>query len=553
MAMLLTIKGPNVGQRFPLDGASTILGRQADADVCLASQAVSRHHARVLSENGTFFVEDLHSSNGTFVNGKRIRERVPLTADDMLQIGPYFFGLRATLVRELTDTDMVIREQVTASPSQADLLGPDAAQKLQVVLEIAQNLARTLDEETLLGRFLDHLMQLFPQTDRSMVLLCDGEDVAVRAHRSRKPEETDKFPYSRTVIRRALDDGVGILSDDVRADARFQMSATLTNLNVRSLLCVPLIGHNGRRLGVVQLDCFRAGRTYHTPDLRLLTAVALQVGVVLENAALHAELLKEERLRQELALARDIQRGFLPTEFPLPEQVGYELYAQVHPARDVSGDFYDFHVLPDGRVPFFVGDVSGKGIPAALYMVAVRTLCRHLASTTSSPAETMRRLNPALAAEHSSVMFVTLLHGIYDPPSGEVVLASGGHPPPLVRRNDGNVEVVPVKPGRLIGVDLGPDAVPTVYTDFRLTIAPGETLVAYTDGFTEARGPDRESFFGLERLKQLLGGPLTEMSLETCVDAARSAVERFTQTTELQDDLTLLLLRRSPTRNGSSR
>ncbi len=94
MAVLLTLKGPNVGKQYALAAAHTVLGRQADADICLESQAVSRHHARILSENGNYYVEDLHSSNGTFMNGKRIRDRVPFAEDDMLQIGPYFFGLR---------------------------------------------------------------------------------------------------------------------------------------------------------------------------------------------------------------------------------------------------------------------------------------------------------------------------------------------------------------------------------------------------------------------------------------------------------------------------
>jgi serine phosphatase RsbU (regulator of sigma subunit)/pSer/pThr/pTyr-binding forkhead associated (FHA) protein len=544
MAALLTIKGPNAGQQFPLAGASTVLGRQADADICLESQAVSRHHARVLADNGAYYVEDLHSSNGTYVNGKRIRERVAFTPQDTLQVGPYFFSLRVGPATNLTDTDMVIREQVSADLSRQDLKGPDAAHKLQVVLEIAQHLGRTLDEETLLGKLLDHLMRLLPQTDRGMVLLGEADQLVVRAQRSRRPEDSTTYPYSRTVVRQALTEGVGIISDDVRADSRFQMSSTLTNLNVRSLLCVPLIGHNGRRLGVVQLDCFRVGRTFQTADLQLLTAVALQVAVVLENAFLHAEVLKKERLRQELELAREIQRGFLPTEFPAPDTAGYEVYARVHPAREVSGDFYDFHTLADGRALFFVGDVSGKGIPAALFMVAVRTLCRHLATTYASPAETLRRLHQALAADNPSVMFVTLLHGLYEPATGKVVVASGGHPTPLLRRATGEIEVVPLKPGRLLGVDLGPDAPATKYEDYHLQLAPGDSLVAYTDGFTEARGPDGDSFFGLERLQELLGGSMADKPLESCVEAARVAVEQFTQTTEQQDDLTMLLLRR---------
>jgi serine phosphatase RsbU (regulator of sigma subunit) len=544
MAILITLKGPNAGRQFQLDGPTTVLGRQSDTNICLESQAVSRHHARILCENGEYFVEDLHSSNGTYINGRRIRDRAPLSRDDLLQVGPYSFVLRQSLTTKLSDTDVVIREQVSADPANQTLHGSDAAHKLQVVLEIAQHLGRTLDEEALLGKLLDHLMRLFPQTERGLVLLCEGEKLVVRAQRCRHPESSPTFPFSRTVVKRTLEEGIGILSEDVRADLRFQSSSTLTNLNLRSLICVPLIGQNGRRLGVVQLDSIRIGQPFQIGDLQLLTAVGIQVAGVLENAALHLELLQKERLRQELGLAREIQQGFLPTEFPIAAEQGYELFAQVHSAREVSGDFYDFFRLGNGKLAFFVGDVSGKGIPAALFMVAVRTLSRHVAMESPSPAETLRRLNPALAADNPSVMFVTLVHGIYDGNSGELVLASGGHPLPLLRRANGQVENLEFKCGRLLGYELGDQPEDLGFTDHRLTLAAGETLILYTDGFVEARAPTASEFFGLERLKEALGGSHTDISLALCTENVRTAVEKFTQTTELQDDLTLMLLRR---------
>lgn len=544
MAILVILKGPNTGRQFLLEGATAILGRQADATVCLESQAVSRHHARILAENGEFFIEDLQSSNGTYVNGKRIRDRVSLTNDDLVQIGPYLFGLRQKPAPNPTDTDLVIREQVTADPAHLTLLGDDAAHKLQVVLEIAGHLGHTLDEETLLGKLLDHLMRLFPHAERGLVLLCAADKLVVRAQRSRGEIDPTTFPYSRTVVKRVLEDGLGVLSEDVRADERFVSSNTLTNLKLRSLLCVPLIGQNGRRLGVLQLDSFRLGRSFRTADLQLLTAIGLQVAVVLENAFLHAELLKKERLRQEVALAREIQQGFLPTEFPIPETCGYELFARVYPAREVSGDFYDFLTLSDDRLAFFVGDVSGKGIPAALYMVAVRTLSRHLAQTGANPAGTLRRLNPSLAADNPSFMFVTLVHGIFDPATGEVVLASGGHPAPLLRRADGAIELLPIKNGRLLGyADPLPGHDPG-YTDYRFFLQRGETLILYTDGFAEARAPDTGNLFGLDNITRTLGGPATDLPLDACTEAAKDAVEVYTKSPELQDDLTLLFLRR---------
>jgi serine phosphatase RsbU (regulator of sigma subunit) len=409
-----------------------------------------------------------------------------------------------------------------------------------MVLEIAQSLARTLDLDQLLGKLLDQLLRLFPQADRGMVLLCEQDRLMVRAQRSRGPDDPSEFSYSRTVVKQALEQGVGILSEDVRSDRQLPVSATLRSLDVRSFLCVPLICQDKRRLGVIQLDCRRSGRSFRSEDLQLLTALSLQVAVVLENAALHQEVLREERLRQELALAREIQQGFLPSELPEAAGQGFELFGSVYPARQVCGDLYDFFVLPDGRVAFLVGDVSGKGMPAALFMVAVRTLSRHLAVSSASPADMLRQMNRALAADNPSGMFVTVVQGIYTPSSGEVILASAGHPIPLLRRADGRAAPVPLKPGRLLGYDGGE----LHLTDARLSLLAGETLVLYTDGFTEARSPQGKAMFGVERLQEAVGGPRTPLPLDACVEEVKAQVEQFTRAAELQDDMTLLLLRR---------
>jgi sigma-B regulation protein RsbU (phosphoserine phosphatase) len=303
---------------------------------------------------------------------------------------------------------------------------------------------------------------------------------------------------------------------------------------------VPLIGWESRRLGVIQLDCLRAGQQFRHEDLEMLTAIGLQAAVVLQNAAYHAERLREERLRQEVLLARDIQQAFLPTDFSVAGTEGAELFARVHPAREVSGDLYDFFPLPDGRLAFFVGDVSGKGMPAALFMIAVRTLARHLAPTVHGAAEMLRRLNAALTADNPTALFVTLAHGVYDGRDGSVSLASGGHPPPLLRRADGPVEEVAVRPGLILGAA----PVYPALSDTHIVLQPGETLILYTDGFTEGFDPDGKMMFGLERLREVLGGPRTQLPLERCAAEASAAVQRFTGQGELQDDQTLLLLRR---------
>ncbi len=552
MASLITLQGPQSGRDYPLQEPATVLGRQADSAIHLPEKAVSRQHAQIVRADQDYFLEDLDSSNGTYLNGTRItpRLRVRLTERDTFQIGPYVFGLRPAPPQAHTpppvDPPLIIREQVNLHTVNQSVYGQDPAQKLQVVLEIAQTLARTLDTHQLLAKLLDRLMALFPHADRALVLLCEGERLVVRGQRAREEPGTGQPLFSRTIARKALDEGIGLLSDDVQGDRRFQPSHTITSLDTRSLLCVPLLGQDGRRLGILQLDRFRHGLPFRVEDLQLLTTIGLQVAVVLENAVLHAELLRKERQDQELALAREIQEGFLPTDFARFKDTGFELFARVHPAREVSGDLYDFFPVPDDRLAFFVGDVSGKGMPAALFMVAVHTLCRHLAAGSDGPAATLKRLNDALAADNPSGQFVTLAHGVYRPATGEVVLASAGHPLPLIRRLDGRVEPLAHRTGKMLGYD----GHLLNLTDAHFTLAPGELLAFYTDGFTEAREPDRREMFGLERLKAVVAGFDGTLSLAACADRARTALDEFRRSPEMQDDLTLLLLRRAPAPPG---
>jgi phosphoserine phosphatase RsbU/P len=254
-------------------------------------------------------------------------------------------------------------------------------------------------------------------------------------------------------------------------------------------------------------------------------------------------------LHQELALAREIQQGFLPRQVEGLAMGDLEIFGQVFPARQVAGDFYDYFTDANGRLAFFIGDVSGKGMPAALFMIAVRTLIRHLAPPSTSPAETLTRLNDALAADNPSSLFVTLGHGMFDPATGEVVLASGGHPLPLLRRVDGTVEEAPIQLGRLLGFEGGNIKV----ADYSLKLAPGEMLVYFTDGFTEAREPVGKTMFEMERFGPLVRQFQPATSLADCVAMAKEAIEQFIQSSDLQDDLTLLLLRRKPMENTAAK
>jgi serine phosphatase RsbU (regulator of sigma subunit) len=544
MSVLIVLRGPDTGRHFPLHQDRTTLGRNLDCAIPLTGKQVSRQHAHIYHQEGQYYLQDLGSSNGTFLNGKRLTPNAPslLTERDTFQIGPYLFGLRQAPppAADAEEPSHVVRETISATSLHEKLFTQDPATKLQMVLEIAQQLARTLELDPLLDKLLEQLMKLLPQADRIMVILCEEDKLILRAQRTRAGHDLPSHSFSRTIVKRALEEGIGLLSEDLQTDKDYQAVHSITSLDLHSIICVPLINLDGKRFGVIQVDRFGQGFGFRVDDLHLLTAISMQVTVVLENVTLHAEKLREERLMQELALAHEIQEGYLPEELEGFPDADFEIFGRVFPARQVAGDFFDFIKAQSGRVAFFIGDVSGKGMPAALYMIAVRTLCRHLVKEVDRPGQMLAKLNVELADDNPTCMFVTLAHGIYDPATGHVLLASAGHPAPLLRRADGSVEQVTLKAGRLLGY--GHDILQ--FPEVHVALKPGDALYFFTDGFLEARAAKRTDMFGLERIRELVRGCAPTRPLSECTDAAKLAIDRFTGSKELQDDLTLLVLRR---------
>ncbi len=300
MARLLLNQGPDSGRHFVLGDHPTTIGRQPGLEIVLDAPEVSRQHARVSTAQGRSCLEDLASANGTYLNRLRVRGKAELRDRDEIQIGPFHLFFEAGTGSE---PDLFIRAELPTMTSHRPLVQEGAGRKLLAVLEITRQLAATLDLDDLLPRLLDHLLGLFPQAERGLILTREGEQLVVRALRGRAPREREPA-YSRSVVRRAFEEGVGVLADNAQDDPRFAAAHTLVALGVRSFLCVPLQGHSGRALGVVQLDRFGVGVPFTAEDLHLLTAVSIPVSVVLENAALHAQLVENERVQRDLELSR---------------------------------------------------------------------------------------------------------------------------------------------------------------------------------------------------------------------------------------------------------
>ena len=239
-------------------------------------------------------------------------------------------------------------------------------------------------------------------------------------------------------------------------------------------------------------------------------------------------------LQNELDVARQMQQSILPTRFP--QGLGYSVYGKMEAARNVGGDFYDVLPLDDGRIGLAIADVSDKGVPAALFMMASRTLLKSIAMEHSDPSQVLKELNELLEEDNEEGMFVTLVYGVYDPSTRELTYANGGHNSPLVVHRDGSSILLPLTEGMALGVE--PEF---HYAQNTVQLSPGDTVVFYTDGVTEAMNSEGE-LFGLERLPKLFGPSASPQDPERANLVVFEAVNAFVGDTPQFDDITCLTL-----------
>lgn len=301
-------------------------------------------------------------------------------------------------------------------------------------------------------------------------------------------------------------------------------------------LAVPLVSQ-GELIGVLNLGPRLSEQDYSSDDRKLLDSLAAQAAPALRVAQLvreqQAEAATRQRFEQELEVARLIQQNFLPKE--LPDLPGWQIAAFYRPAREVGGDFYDVIPLPDGRVGFVIGDVTDKGVPAALVMSATRSVLRASAQRLIEPGEVLERVNEHLCPDMPEKMFVTCLYGVLDPDSGLLRFANAGHDLPYVQTTDGVIEL------RARGMPLG--LMPGMsYEEKEATLEPGDSVLLHSDGVLEAHDPERD-MFGAPRLKETMGrGP----GGREMIDHVLSSLAAFTgPDAEQEDDITMVTLQRS--------
>ncbi len=318
---------------------------------------------------------------------------------------------------------------------------------------------------------------------------------------------------------------------DPRFDARFDR---MTGYRTRSILAAPMVNPQQKIIGVVQLLNKRGGPfTQH--DERLLAAMTAQAAISIENARLYQQEIQQRVLQREMQMARNIQSSFLPDTIPQP--AGWEIGALWCPARGVAGDFYDFYRLPDGRLAVMIADVSGKGVPAALFMALSVTVLRFGVMMNLTPDEVARRANVMILDEQRSRMFATAFLAYLAPENGALEYTLAGHNPPLLyRAGEGRCDYLPTD-GVAFGIFSRVE-----YAAHPLTLEVDDVLVLYTDGITEAINAHEEEF-GEGRLRALVAEG-AHMPAQALAQHILEQVQAFTGEQELEDDATLVVLKR---------
>ena len=557
-------KGPEEGKVYYLNKEVMILGRQAACDIVIPVTSVSREHAKITHADGEFYLYDNESRNGTYLNNNRMDTKlseVPLKNGDRIRICDVEFTVSGLeegapvsetqpqmedLEADAGEEDAPSIEAAVANNNQ--VLDAQPAEKLRGLLEISANLSKTLELEPLLPKIADTLFQVFRQADRCFIILTDEGNpsrLIPKVLKTRRPQDEQNARFSRTIVKRCLESGEAFTADDASRSDAVGMSQSVVDFRIRSVMCVPLIGLSGKPFGVVQLDTQDRAKKFNRDDLSLLWCVANQAAIAMENAKMHQRALQEANARAardaDMNLAKQVQSSFLP-EFE-PNIGSYTCKAYYKSAQEVGGDYYGYTELSGGRLAVAIGDVAGKGVPAALIMGKVSSETRFWLLTEPDVAEAVSKINTVLYPTLEKLCkFVTFEIVVIDPVSHKMVVVNAGHMMPLLLPGDG-AEIRDVVSDEITGLPLGvTDDVPFESREFEIN--PGDTLLLYSDGVSEAMSVKGDQF-GMPAIKKVLSDNLGSTPAEI-VQKMVEALDKHAAGREYpHDDITIVCIGRS--------
>jgi len=346
--------------------------------------------------------------------------------------------------------------------------------------------------------------------------------------------EQPEFEISRGVVEEVAMSGLGVCVSDAQSDDRFQSRHSVVDLKLRSILCVPL-KLNENILGVIYVDNRVIAGIFTEIDLELLNAIASSAATAIENARLYEVAIEKGRMERELQMAYRVQSSLIPEE--IPQIPGWEFAACWQPARQVSGDFYDFILDSNGGLKFVIADVTDKGMPAALFMALTRSLVRASVDRTTNLAEGITTANHLICTDSTMSMPVTLFAFALEPDSGQLTYVNAGHNPPMYYSAETGEFTNLTRTGMFMGFEEEAE-----YQQETITLAIGDFVVCFTDGVLDAMNEQGE-IYEMERLQKVISDHLNSPAQEM-TEAIQLSVKQFSGDTLPYDDLTMLIIRR---------
>jgi phosphoserine phosphatase RsbU/P len=548
-------------QFFDLTADEMVVGRDQFCDIVLRKHTVSRQHARIVRAPDGYYIEDLSSLNGTYVNGHRLERRTPIKDKDRIHIyevvavfhegSPDAVQASAadgqadalpvgSLMEEPAEAghaaSRVVASQGTAVQSQADT-GSQA--RFRAALKISLDLEGNLDVDQILPKILDSLFEIFPQSVRGYILLSEGANGhlvprAIKHRQSEKGHSMTFGPISRKTALHVMSTGQALLMDDGPPESTAELNQSVLDLQSLSMICAPLMGPSRRPLGILYLDATDPKRRFQQQDLDVLVAVATIAGQEVESAGERQTSPGIPLYPNPLGTAKQVQLQFLPQR--RPEVAGYAFYDHYQPADEIGGDYFGYISLPDGRLALAIGDVAGKGVSAALLMAHFCAEVRNCLATSATPAEAVEQLNQDLSSEMDNYHFVTFALCVLDPREHRLTMVNAGHLPPLRRRGQ-MIEELGSKEG---GLPLGCDSKRN-YEQFELPLEPGDTIVLYTDGISEAMNAQGD-VYGSKRVRDVISR--SDSGVERVGQSLLDDVRRFVGGRLQSDDICLVCFAR---------
>lgn len=534
---LEALVGPQVPPIIAQPSEVMVLGRSSVCQVQLPDNAVSRRHASIQHGPDGWSIVDLESRHGTFVNGNRVSPGAPspVRDGDVVAIGPWKFGVREGAGgRGSVRAFMSTNDDLSFGASRVQKVSADevaslAQQRLGLIMDCAAAIHSATEEPELAVGVLDAALSGSGYTRAALLRRVEGGD-KVEVIGQKGGVAGASFPISRSLIHAASAGEAVRLMD--QPDLR--QAQSIIGFGIEAAMCVP-VEVNGAVGGYLYLDAGVGGPRIQPDAAAFCTAVARMCGMAMANLGRKKLERLQAQLLGDLQAARETQQRIMP---PGQGTVGPIIYAMKSaPGRMVAGDLFDVVRLSEGRVGVFLGDVSGKGVGAAMVMAAAQTELRAALREHRDLAEAAKAVNNYLVAHSAPHEFVTLWIGIFDGPGRLLQWVDAGHGYWLLANADGMVRRPTAEASLIMGIDED-----HVYTLRQTPLQPGDRVVVFSDGVVEQASSSGEQF-GMERtLAALEGGKVPEHDVERLF----GAVVRFAGTDALGDDVTIASVRFQP-------